>query len=96
MKPLFIYIVFVYFSCNTIDTEKNINNIITKNIPEKSFNKIQIDTNNLHIKPIKFSHSVNTSASEYYPAISPDGTKMYFTGMDRTGFFDYKILYNKI
>ena len=45
---------------------------------------------------IKLSHHINTSVSEYYPCLSPDGSRLYFTGMDRTGFFDYKIDYDKI
>ena len=42
---------------------------------------MNIKEDNLNVKPIKLSHSINTSASEYYPAISPDGTKIFFTGM---------------
>ena len=39
----------------------------------------------------KISHSINTSTSEYYPVITKDGRSLFFTGMDRSGFFDYKI-----
>ena len=95
MKTLFIFTIFLSFSCNAIDTEKPTNTINAENTPEKSANKIEIVLNNLNVKPIKFSHAINTSASEYYPTISPDGTKIIFTGMDRTGYFDYKILFNK-
>ena len=45
---------------------------------------------------VKLAHHINTSVSEYYPCLSPDGTRLYFTGMDRTGFFDYKIDYDKV
>jgi len=95
MKTLFIFTIFLFFSCNAIDTEKPNNTIISENTPKKSANNIEIIQNNLNVKPIKFSHAINTSASEYYPTISPDGTKIIFTGMDRTGYFDYKILFNK-
>lgn len=44
---------------------------------------------------IRLSHHINTSASEYHPAVSPDGKTIFFTGMDRTGFFDQKIDFTK-
>ena len=40
---------------------------------------------------IKLSHHINTSANEYLPVLSTDESKMYFSAMDRTGFFDFKI-----
>lgn len=43
----------------------------------------------------KISHSINTSTSEYYPVITKDGRSLFFTGMDRSGFFDYKIDFTK-
>ena len=43
----------------------------------------------------KISHSINTSTSEYYPVITEDGSTLFFTGMDRSGFFDYKIDFTK-
>ena len=39
---------------------------------------------------IKLSHHINTSANEYLPVLSADENKMYFSAMDRTGFFDFK------
>ena len=40
---------------------------------------------------IKFGHAVNTAADEYLPVPDPEGKRLYFTGMDRTGFFDFKL-----
>ena len=40
---------------------------------------------------IKFGHAVNTSANEYFPICNADGTKLYFSAMDRTGYFDFKL-----
>jgi hypothetical protein len=40
---------------------------------------------------IRLSHHINTTASEYYPVVNKDWSRIYFTGMDRTGFFDFKI-----
>ena len=42
---------------------------------------------------IKLSHHINTSANEYLPVLSADENKMYFSAMDRTGFFDFKLDY---
>lgn len=47
------------------------------------------------IKPSKLLHNINTSMSEYHPAVSSDGKIMAFTGMDRTGYFDTKIDFTK-
>lgn len=40
---------------------------------------------------IRLSRHLNTAAHEYLPCPCPDGTTMYFAGMDRTGFFDFKL-----
>lgn len=45
---------------------------------------------------IRLSHHINTTASEYYPCVTDDGKGIFFTGMDRTGFFDYKIDFLKV
>jgi outer membrane protein OmpA-like peptidoglycan-associated protein len=47
------------------------------------------------IQPIRIPHHINTSSSDYHPAISPDGKTLMFTGMDRTGYFDNKIDFTK-
>tara|TARA_B100000768_G_scaffold181471_1_gene204601 strand:+ start:1224 stop:2684 length:1461 start_codon:yes stop_codon:yes gene_type:complete len=41
--------------------------------------------------PVRISRHVNTAAHEYLPCPSPQGDKLYFCGMDRTGFFDFKL-----
>jgi outer membrane protein OmpA-like peptidoglycan-associated protein len=40
---------------------------------------------------IKLGHTINTAANEYLPVYSPDGNTFYFSAMDRTGFFDFKL-----
>ena len=45
--------------------------------------------------PVRINHGINTSSSEYHPAISSDGQLLAFTGMDRTGYFDNKIDFTK-
>jgi len=37
------------------------------------------------------SHHLNTNADEYLPIPDKSGKKMFFTGMDRTGYFDFKL-----
>ncbi len=44
---------------------------------------------------IKLSHHINTSANEYLPALSSDENLIYFSAMDRTGFFDFKLDFTK-
>jgi outer membrane protein OmpA-like peptidoglycan-associated protein len=44
---------------------------------------------------IKLGHAVNTAANEYLPVLSPDEKTLYFSGMDRTGFFDFKLDFTK-
>jgi outer membrane protein OmpA-like peptidoglycan-associated protein len=44
---------------------------------------------------VKLGHSINTAANEYLPVIDPSGLKFYFSGMDRTGFFDFKLDFTK-
>ena len=40
---------------------------------------------------IKLGHSINTFSNEYLPVISSDGKVLYFSAMDRSGFFDFKL-----
>jgi outer membrane protein OmpA-like peptidoglycan-associated protein len=44
---------------------------------------------------IKLSHHINTAANEYLPVLSDDENKLYFSAMDRTGFFDFKVDFTK-
>lgn len=48
-----------------------------------------------NISPIKLSNYINTSSHEYMPVPSPDGNVLYFAGMDRTGYFDFKLDFTK-
>ena len=40
---------------------------------------------------VKLGHAINTSANEYLPVISSDGVELFFSAMDRTGYFENKI-----
>ena len=74
----------------SIDTE--IENKDEQVMQSNSTNYSVID---MHRQIIKLSHHINTSANEYLPVLSKDESTIYFTGMDRTGFFDFKLDYTK-
>ena len=40
---------------------------------------------------IKLGHAVNTSADEYLPVLNREENVLFFSGMDRTGYFDFKL-----
>ena len=44
---------------------------------------------------IKLGHTINTSENEYLPILKPNGSRLYFSAMDRTGFFDFKLDFTK-
>lgn len=105
MKINFIHVIglLLLISCNSSSTNKNNkskksegSNNTSKTINNDSrYASIDIEFSNFEVTPVKLSHNINTSANEYYPAISPDGNTLFFTGMDRTGFFDTKVDFTK-
>lgn len=48
------------------------------------------DSIRLNVRIVKLGHPINTPQSEYNPCPTSDGS-LVFSGMDRTGFFDYQI-----
>jgi outer membrane protein OmpA-like peptidoglycan-associated protein len=44
---------------------------------------------------IKLGHAINTSSNEYLPILNEDASVLYFSAMDRTGFFDFKLDFTK-
>jgi outer membrane protein OmpA-like peptidoglycan-associated protein len=58
---------------------------------EGRFTSVNIQVIDLRRQKIKLGHHVNTAANEYLPVLSSDGKKLFFSAMDRTGFFDFKI-----
>jgi len=99
---LLFFVISILFSNCANDhkkKEKNIKStketgslIATTNDDQASIQIEHVHSDNF---PLKLSHNVNTAASEYYPSISPDGKTLFFTGMDRTGFFDIKLNFTK-
>ena len=105
MKINFIHVIglLLLLSCNSSSTDKKSkskksesSNTASNSSSDDSRNAdIAIELSNVEVAPVKLSHNINTSANEYYPTISPDGNTLFFTGMDRTGFFDTKVDFTK-
>jgi outer membrane protein OmpA-like peptidoglycan-associated protein len=60
---------------------------ITSDLETDSISISEIDYGR---KTIRLSHKINTTSNEVYPILSKDGKTLFFSGMDRTGFFDFK------
>ncbi len=105
LKINFILVIglLLLLSCNSSSTDKKSKTkksessiTASNNSSDDSRNAdIAIELSNVEVAPVKLSHNINTSANEYYPTISPDGNTLFFTGMDRTGFFDTKVDFTK-
>lgn len=96
----FLLLCFTFQGC----VEKQTNNVAKKKSTSINNNHKVKENSNIQLKPlnidkprqkIKLGHSINTAANEYLPVCSPDGNKLYFSSMDRTGFFDFKLDYTK-
>ena len=86
--------------CGGNQTNKEVNNEVSQSSVDTTISNnkiIQLSTLNTGItrQKIKLGHSINTSSNEYLPIISPDGKALYFSAMDRTGFFDFKLDFTK-
>jgi outer membrane protein OmpA-like peptidoglycan-associated protein len=92
----FILVILLVESCgNTNDHKKKSIEIVLENDSVKAVKTITANHSviDLHRQIIKLGHHINTSANEYLPVLSSDENALYFTGMDRTGFFDFKLDY---
>ena len=79
-------------SDDSISNNKEASEIIKKEESSSESVPIKLDNNR---QLIKLSHHINTSANEYLPVLSADEKKMYFSAMDRSGFFDFKVDFTK-
>ena len=102
MHKLFylVIIIILFQSCQNGKDKKTENSDDSKKENIGIDNKINSKASsfsviNLHRQIIKLNHHINTTANEYLPVISNDEKTLYFTGMDRTGFFDFKLDYTK-
>lgn len=96
---LIICLIFLFFCGCVNDIKKKILPkefvVIDSVIPIKADVGVKTQVINNNRQRIKLGHAVNTSANEYLPILSNDGKKLFFSAMDRTGFFDFKLDYNK-
>ena len=106
LSPL---IIFLLFSCggdtsknrtknkisSTVSTSLEFNEESSLNQSESKPSTSSITNLDLKRQLIKLSHHINTSANEYLPVLSADENKMYFSAMDRSGFFDFKVDFTK-
>jgi len=78
-----------------IDTnnENDITDVNEKNNDDEQ--KINIEILDKMRQPVRLNHHVNTSANEYLPVISSNEKKLFFSAMDRTGYFDFKLDFTK-
>ena len=69
---------------------------IVKNADSSTLsNESKIQIIDLKRPLIKLGHAINTSENEYLPILNSDGSRLYFSAMDRTGFFDFKLDFTK-
>jgi OmpA-OmpF porin, OOP family len=92
--------IFLLIGCGGNQTNKAVNNEVFQSSVDSAKSdkrRIQLSTLSTDIKrqKIKLGHSINTSSNEYLPIISSDGKTLYFSSMDRTGFFDFKLDFTK-
>jgi outer membrane protein OmpA-like peptidoglycan-associated protein len=106
LSPL---IIFLLFSCGSNTSKNRTKNKISitdstslESNEESSLNQSESKTSTSSITKlnhnrqlIKLSHHINTAANEYLPVLSDDENKLYFSAMDRTGFFDFKVDFTK-
>jgi outer membrane protein OmpA-like peptidoglycan-associated protein len=98
----YLIILITLISCNNSPTKESENISTTKsevvdNSPENKNEPESKVLENifLHKKTIRLNHNINTSSNEICATLSPDKTKLYFSGLDRTGFFDFKLDFTK-
>jgi outer membrane protein OmpA-like peptidoglycan-associated protein len=108
-KAIIIYHLFISFfiitSCNnntSIGNEKNLLDTVNEiNEPLEnttdSINKPKKEIEFIDSKRqfIRLSHHINTSANEYLPVLDNNENKLFFSAMDRTGHFDFKLDFTK-
>jgi len=66
-------------------------NIIDSVVIDQSSKASKIEYENLERRVSKFGHSINTLSNEAFPVLSKNERFLYFTGLDRSGFFDFKL-----
>ena len=96
----FLIIVISLIACNNSPKEKKentpSNEVVTINDSQENKNVSLVkDTIFLEKKAVRLNHNINTASNEISPTLSPDKKTLYFSGLDRTGFFDFKLDFTK-
>jgi outer membrane protein OmpA-like peptidoglycan-associated protein len=87
-------------SCNETSTKTNKTEVVLKDTVSNAsilsdLPKIEPLESGLKRDRIKLGHTINTVANEYLPVLCANGSKLFFSAMDRTGFFDFKLDFTK-
>jgi outer membrane protein OmpA-like peptidoglycan-associated protein len=98
--PIIISLFWILCSCNEKSTKTNktedvLQDTVSTVSIKSDFPKIEPLKSELKRDRIKLGHTINTLANEYLPLLNADGSKLYFSAMDRTGFFDFKLDFTK-
>lgn len=96
----FIIIVISLIACNNSPKEKKENApsneaVTIKDTEENKNVSLVKDTIFLGKKAVRLNHNINTASNEISPTLSIDKKTLYFSGLDRTGFFDFKLDFTK-
>ena len=83
-------------SFNKYESSSTKRTIETTTIIEKERSKYEVTTSlDSSKRAVAKSHNINTTVSEYLPIFDESAQELYFTAMDRTGYFDFKIDFTK-
>lgn len=96
--------IWILGACNArVEQVENIQHDSVGAVASKSNTESEMDkeigilgtANTIKRTVVRLGHHVNTAASEYYPLLVPDQSALVFSGMDRTGYFDFKLDFTK-
>ena len=83
-------------SFNKYESSSTKRTIETTTIIETERSKYEVTTSlDSSKRAVAKSHNINTTVSEYLPIFDESTQELYFTAMDRTGYFDFKIDFTK-
>jgi len=98
-SSIFLFLILL-IGCGGNQASKEANNEVFQSsvdsgISDKRVIQLSTLSSDITRQKIKLGHSINTASNEYLPIFSADGKALYFSAMDRTGFFDFKLDFTK-
>jgi len=99
---LFCFVLFSFFVLSCEEGKSSLaeeeSGVLSNSIASLGQEGSQVKLESLDSKRqrVKLGRTINTAANEYLPVLDPSGLKFYFSGMDRTGFFDFKLDFTKV